>query len=595
MHTRWPLSYKQQQVQILSAGFESFGEVALTNVANTSDLGSTGLMATLAGIPDPGGSGRRQAGSPLQGLMFLQGSSAAGSRPPQVSEPQRTESIFQPPSPFPDPAGSGPPQASEPQRTKSTLQPLSPFPQPEHDNRMAITASDVIGTDAVKAAQQNFRHFVACQSRIPRNLREQEVQRMATKILKEWTLGLVVSRILSGQVPNERELIDMCSLMADAPEVLMLLWESRLREDVPFDTATTRWRKRPDAKVVSYFETCVILPAQTLVLRWFNELFCSILCYTIQHILPNARIFPDYADSWPIDSALKMKTLVLVSTGAYMHLYSRCNNSQSKIVNNQLSKVSQPAGLASLLVPFCCSIVTVAIGGVEEFRHEVSVAKILGHPGLMDLLYSKARYTRDFLNYIHSEGTESEKQDVEWLNTAVKAHVAMAIQPFHQSVVADLGSIVQPHQTAKLPPQFANLKSHFDFEKTYKMHDSDKSLPPVLVARLADARSEAKGRLELCQQMYQAMVSSPSLGARERRPSFFGGLGKRAFESLEGEGEAQTLPDTPGALTMAIPLPSRSKKGKHRATAALQAGPLLRLLSPAPLLPGESAMDSNND
>ncbi|KAJ2932050.1 hypothetical protein H1R20_g5053, partial [Candolleomyces eurysporus] len=243
-----------------------------------------------------------------------------------------------------------------------------------------------------------------------------------------------------------------------------------------------------------------------------------------------------------------MKTLILASTGAYMHLYSRRKDSEgiksfnmlldsyqhptainahkmatdiqrrregslyhchllgsqaidkiitfschyfSKIVNNQLSKASQPAGLAYLLVPFCCSIVTVAIGGVEEFGHKVSVAKILGHPGLMDLLYSKVGYTQDFLNYIRSEGTESEKQDVEWLNTAVKAHAAMAIQPFHQSVVADLGSIVRPHQTAKLPRQFANLKSHFDFEKTYKTHDSDESLPPVLVARLADARSEA--------------------------------------------------------------------------------------------------------
>ncbi|RXW16175.1 hypothetical protein EST38_g9682 [Candolleomyces aberdarensis] len=480
---------------------------------------------------------------------------------------------------------------------------------------MAITTSDVIGPEAVKAAQKTFRHCVAAsQSSLPPQRREQAIQKWATKILKEWTLGLVISRILSGQVPNQRELIDMCNLMVDTPEVLMILWESRLRDDVPYDTATTKWRQ---------------------LLRWFDELLRSILFYTIQHIFPNAHIFPDYADSWPIDSALKMKTLVLASTGAYMHLYSRredkesiksfnmmldsyqhptainahkmaaniqsrpdsspyhchllssqaidkivafsCHSfvhtscsvmtlfltGQSKIVNNQLSKANQPPGMAYLLVPFCCSIITIAIAGVEEFGHEVSVAKIIDHPGIMDLLYSKAGFTRDFMNYIHSEGTQSEKDDIEWLNTAVKVRAAMAIQPFHESVVADLGSIVRPRRAVKLSCQFASLESQSDFEKTYKAYDSDESLPPVLAAHLADARAEAQERLDLRREMRQAMLGGSSLSARKRRPSFFGGLGKRAFETLEGDDQMPL--DVPGES-------SRSKKGKRRAEAASLAG-----------------------
>ena len=113
---------------------------------------------------------------------------------------------------------------------------------------------------------------------------------------------------------------------------------------------------------------------------------------------------------------------------------------------------------------------------MEEFEHEVSVAKILNHSGLMGLLYSKVEYTRCFINHIRLEGTDSEKSDIDWLDAAIKVRAAMTIKPFHKSVVADLSSIFRLRHTAdcKLDREFANLESQSDFEKTYKAYDDGK-------------------------------------------------------------------------------------------------------------------------
>ncbi|KAJ2936166.1 hypothetical protein H1R20_g938, partial [Candolleomyces eurysporus] len=105
----------------------------------------------------------------------------------------------------------------------------------------------------------------------------------------------------------------------------------------------------------------------------------------------------------------------------------------NKIVNHQLELVKQPLGQ-----------LTIAVASIEEFGHWASVNRIFQNPALITLLNSKIGYTCDFMNFVQREGTQSEKDDIRWLNKAVKVWVTMAIKPFQQDIASDLGSVVQP-------------------------------------------------------------------------------------------------------------------------------------------------------
>lgn len=85
-------------------------------------------------------------------------------------------------------------------------------------------------------------------------------------------------------------------------------------------------------EVINHFESFVTAPVRTAVVRWHHDFLNAVLFYTLAHVLRNPRMFPDYDDSWPIDTYLKMKTLILAKTGGYMHLY--CKRAKSEFVTS---------------------------------------------------------------------------------------------------------------------------------------------------------------------------------------------------------------------------------------------------------------------
>ncbi|RXW19488.1 hypothetical protein EST38_g6371 [Candolleomyces aberdarensis] len=522
------------------------------------------ILDVFARIPDPKsdlGQLNQSQSEPVLGTPSSQSSSLQ--EIPSSRAPSPSSGLHQPPFPVPPESPSQPPAAA------SEL-PKLPTPGPiPSDHRMAITISDVIGEKAVAAALESFGENVKSSRKALRfSEREPSIIRMAIKILKEWIQGIVISRILSGQLPNEFELMDICRLAVETPEVMMLFSISEL-QDISQPVAPATWRQELKPEAVIYFETRITAPAQALILRWLQDVLSAVVTYTLSHVLTNPRMFPDYANSWPMDNALQMKTLVLAKTGAYMHLY--CKRSESshvtsfnmlldshqhptaikayemaidiqrnksesdfdchlfqnaalgaimdftshalvysycqvvasflvgdnKIVNHQLELVQQPPGQGYLLVPFCCGILTVALASVEEYGHQASVGRIFQNPGLVTLLHSKVGYTRDFMNFIQRKGTQSEKDDIEWLNKVVKIRVAMAIKPLHQDIAADLGSVVQPSRSYRFAREFANLSSSQDFRQTYVAHKNDQTLSKSLKDRLEQVQRDNAERLEL--------------------------------------------------------------------------------------------------
>jgi hypothetical protein len=215
---------------------------------------------------------------------------------------------------------------------------------------MSITSSHIIGTAAVKAALQTLRGVVTSSRHQLQPLRAKLIEGTIMKILKEWVLAFMICRMLAGQLPNSIEAVHMCTLIVDTPEMLMLLWESNLCGDgLPADLQAATWRSceysfcfltiilshqclavTPD--IFNYLDSAIFQPAQRAVQEWFDSFLRYALFYTLHHLLPNPRLFPDYIDSWPMDTDLKMRTLVLAKTGAYIHLYSR--NSESEDIQS---------------------------------------------------------------------------------------------------------------------------------------------------------------------------------------------------------------------------------------------------------------------
>ncbi|RXW18847.1 hypothetical protein EST38_g7016 [Candolleomyces aberdarensis] len=515
-----------------------------------------------------------------------------------------------------------PPQAS----TSSTqlqdppcIVPSDPAPSragPAHsDTQMAINVSLVLGDKAFESTFNSFREYVrSCYAHQLVTLqRDAMIIQMLISIVRDWTLGVVVSRILGGQLPTEGELVSICLLVVDMPEVILLFSASNL-QPVPAGTPAAGWRATLGMDVALFFQTRVTAPVQAIVLAWHTSFLCSALSYTLCHVLTSPQMFPDYADSWPLDEMLQMKTLVLAKTGAYMHLYSDCSKSQfvnsfhmlldshqhptgimayemaldiqqkksgsdyechlfqhaamgsvaafaacslgnanfvvvgsfllgqNEIVNHQLRLAELVPGQMFLFSAVFCGFLTLALAGVEEFGHQVTVERILQSRTLMNLFYHKVRYTGEVMAYIRSNGTLSEKGAIEWLNKSVKARVAMAIQPYQQNTIGDLGTVVQPTRSKKFDQLFASLETSSDFERTYKPHENDSKTSGIM-------RESIKRDRRIAQERLEERLEERKKAQKLAKNSFLQGVGTRAFE---GAGIARTaLPSFP-SLPMGI-------------------------------------------
>ncbi|KAJ2911568.1 hypothetical protein MD484_g8845, partial [Candolleomyces efflorescens] len=188
------------------------------------------------------------------------------------------------------------------------------------DNRMAITPSVVNGKDAVKAVYQIFSQQVNNSMNLHPSQRPYVLIPPMIKALKELILGFFASRILSGQFPSQGEVIHICRMTAESPEAVLLFSMSRLYPAPSVIKPTlAEWRR------------------VTQVLKWKTDFLRSILLYTIRHVLTSSLIFSDYAYSDPIDSFLGVRTLLLATTGAYMHFYAL--RSARQHVNSPLRNV----------------------------------------------------------------------------------------------------------------------------------------------------------------------------------------------------------------------------------------------------------------
>ncbi|RXW15231.1 hypothetical protein EST38_g10619 [Candolleomyces aberdarensis] len=569
------------------------------------DLSDTPYMAraALAGIPYPN---QTHHGDDV----------ATGSAPSQAGA-----SSDLPQAPFEDPPQS-PSQASPPQAPDETPQ--------RRPSKTSISVADILGEEAVEAAFDGLKECMG--SREPTSAKLRRTIEALVTITREWTLAFLMSRILCGQLPDQTELIDICEHTIDTPEVSVLFSMSRLHAGFP-PNLITGWRQHVGNEVVAYFESHVTAPVRAAVIRWHHDFLRAALFYTLAHVLTNSRMFPDYDDSWPLDTNLKMKTLILARTGGYMHLY--CKRAKSDFVTSfhmlldshqhptgvktyemaldiqrldpeprfachlfQHAAIGSVAGFVAhamvytncavvasfllpgqmyLLVPFCCGILTLALGGIEEYGHQVSVEAIVHNSGLMNLLYAKVGYTREFMNFMRSKGTLSEKKDIEWLNKSIKARVAMAINPFQKDIIADLGSVVQPSRSEKFPNEFADLESQSDFGRTYAAHqpnDQDNVFSAAISKRVEEAQRLDAERLAQRQKNVDAATKSSV---------FLLGLGTRTFENVGLRMQRQAPP-----LNRSISLASFQQPPHNALQPALPPSSFIHHNAPQPALPASA-------
>jgi hypothetical protein len=188
---------------------------------------------------------------------------------------------------------------------------------------MAITPTVVNGEDAVRAAYRTFSQKVDNSMNLCATDRSYVLIPAMIKILKEWTIGFLASRILGGQFPSQGEVIDISHMTADSPEAVLLFSMSGLYSTPNAIVSPTleEWCQGIGKNGVQFFETWVISPTLAQVLNWKNDFLRSVLLYTICHVLTSSLIFPDYAYSDPVDTSLGVRTLLLAKTGAYMHFY----------------------------------------------------------------------------------------------------------------------------------------------------------------------------------------------------------------------------------------------------------------------------------
>lgn len=169
-----------------------------------------------AGIPDP------------KAAKSLEVKRATSSRAPPHSHQQAPSSSKLPYAPFQVPSQSSSNPSSSQAPPSRGAEDATPH-TPGSTSGKALIISDAIGDEAVNAAFELLVQY--SEHRHPAAERLSKIIQLLVKILKEWTLGVIISRILGGHFPDPVELLDICGLVVDTQEVPLLFSTSGARPD----------------------------------------------------------------------------------------------------------------------------------------------------------------------------------------------------------------------------------------------------------------------------------------------------------------------------------------------------------------------------